>query len=157
MNAIQISGTKVLLSSAPVDQVGYACGMSLSDYSDADITLSHYDPQCVSLDALASRVFVNISLGEACFCLDIDPDKARALAALLVDVARRVDKADVLWGRFETAKENIRSANGPSGRRINHPWVHYVAPDRVASKTAELEALGKRRFLVLADPKKVAA
>lgn len=55
---------------------------------------------------------------------------------------------------FERISEEMRQADelGGSGCYYCHPDIHYVPPDQVQAKTAELEAAGSKRYMVLADP-----
>lgn len=108
----------------------------------------------------ANRTTVDLRIEHNAFTVSARLDAAaiRHLWAALGDVLADITPIEADRERsesFDRISEEMREAeeNGyPLGVYYAHPDVHYVPPEQLAAKVAELEAAGCKRFMVLPDP-----
>ena len=90
--------------------------------------------------------------------VDLDRAKLTLLRDALNDALHDIAAAEAERVRresFERIQDELREADelgGGSYVYYGHPDVHYVRPDQVQAKVAELEAAGAARYIVLPEP-----
>ena len=89
--------------------------------------------------------------------VELDAPTLRALHAALGDVLQDIApiaEERELQESFDRISEEMRDADDNGGPRCYyaHPDIHYVPADHVQAKVRELEAAGRKRYMVLVEP-----
>jgi hypothetical protein len=134
-----------------------ALSLKLSPAEAAGVELDTYTYDALAgevFDAMAESVYFDIDARHVSSRLTLSPDEARVLANQLLQVADQAEEARDRRVAFEHIQEELRDADEHGGPRClyAHPDVHYVPAEQIEARVAALEAAGRRRYIVLADP-----
>lgn len=124
-----------------------ADGVSALAYPRITLYRDELEPGArITLDVEAGEVRADLTVGQLTALRDALNDALQDIAANEADRERR-ESFDAISEELREAAE--RGDDGQTGVLYAHPDVHYVSPDQVQAKVAELEAAGAKRYIVL--------